>query len=63
MMSMRLAEGMSMARYAALAGVPLNTDVLNHLTDIGKITITGDRLAATADGKIVLNAVLRALNA
>lgn len=63
MMSMRLAEGMSASQYTEISGTALNIDTLNHLQDIGKIAVSGDRIIATPEGRIVLNAVLRALNA
>ena len=62
MMSLRLTEGMSIKRYENIAGRAMNRFVIDHLTDIGKVTTENDRLIATNDGKIVLNAILRALN-
>ena len=62
MMSMRLREGMDIARYEAIAGHGLNPQVIQHLTEIGKVRVENDRLIATDDGRVVLNAVLRALN-
>lgn len=62
MMSMRLREGMEIARYEAIAGRGLTPQVIQHLTEIGKIKTQGGHLIATDDGRVVLNAVLRALN-
>lgn len=61
MMGLRLGEGVSLVRYAALAGVPLAADRLADLTALGLVAVAGDRLAATASGRPVLNAVLERL--
>ena len=61
MMSLRLAEGADMQRYAALSGVPLNDNVINQLEDIGMVRRDDARLIATHQGRMVLNAVLRDL--
>ena len=61
MMSLRLAEGTDMQRYAALSGIPLNDNVINQLEDIGMVRRDGARLIATHQGRMVLNAVLRDL--
>lgn len=62
MMSMRLREGMDMARYEQIAGHDLDGQAIQHLTEIGKVRVENGRLIATDDGRVVLNAVLRALN-
>ena len=62
MMSLRLAEGMSIPRYQAIAGHGLNPAVIADLSDMGKVIVKNDHLMATNDGKVVLNAILRALN-
>jgi oxygen-independent coproporphyrinogen-3 oxidase len=62
MMSMRLREGMDTARYEDIAGRLLNPQVIQHLTDIGKVRSADNRLIATDEGRVVLNAVIRALN-
>ena len=61
MMSMRLREGMDLARYAQLAGGPVADRTVAELIDDGMVTRAGDRLMATAQGRAVLNAVIRAL--
>jgi len=61
MMSLRLAEGTDMKRYEALAGVPLNSHIINNLTEIDMVGIKSGRLIATPQGRMVLNAVLRDL--
>ncbi|AGT07193.1 radical SAM family heme chaperone HemW [Paracoccus aminophilus] len=63
LMSLRLAEGMEISRYEALAGQALPADKLADLSQMGLVTRRGDRLAATDQGRPVLNAILRELAA
>jgi putative oxygen-independent coproporphyrinogen III oxidase len=62
MMSMRLREGMDLTRYEEIAGRDLNPQTIQHLTEIGKVRTQENHLIATDDGRVVLNAVIRALN-
>ncbi len=62
LMSMRLAEGMQVSRYLAHGG-ELPGQRLEDLVGLGLIEVTGDRLAATATGRPVLNGILRELAA
>lgn len=61
LMSLRLSEGMDMARHQAISGTVLDQGVLAHLCEIGMIQIDGQRLRATASGRMVLNAIIRDL--
>ena len=61
LMSLRLAEGCDMTRYAQLSGTALDASVINGLRDIGMVSTDGSRLRATPQGRMVLNAVLREL--
>jgi putative oxygen-independent coproporphyrinogen III oxidase len=61
MMCLRLREGASMARYAALAGSALPNSQIEILIDQGLVSVLGDRIAATDTGRPVLNGILRAL--
>lgn len=61
MMALRLTEGLDLARFERLAGAPMPQDRIASLQDLGLLRITGGRLAATADGRRILNAVLRDL--
>lgn len=61
MMALRLREGLDAARYHALAGEPLNTQRLRDLKEIGMIETEGERVRATAQGRMVLNSVIAAL--
>lgn len=61
LMGLRLREGIDMARYERLAGVPLEAGKLRSLEDIGMVDIAGGHLRATQAGRAVLNAVLREL--
>jgi oxygen-independent coproporphyrinogen-3 oxidase len=58
--AMRLVEGMSFSRLAALGG-SLDPRVVAQLDEDGLIAAAGDRLRATEDGTLVLNAVIAAL--
>ncbi|MCC0063460.1 MAG: coproporphyrinogen III oxidase [Defluviimonas sp.] len=61
MMGMRLAEGVDLNRFADIAGAPLAAERLRPVEDLGLVAREGDRLIATAAGRPLLNAVLRAL--
>ena len=61
LMSMRLSEGMDLARYAALAGGPIEEARIAGLGELGLVRVDSGRLIATAEGRAVLNAVLREL--
>ena len=61
LMSMRLREGMEIARYERLNGGPLDADRLLRLEELGMVTRSDGRLAATDQGRAVLNGVLREL--
>ena len=60
LMSMRLTEGMDVARYLA-HGAELPQGRVTDLVGLGLVTQTSGRLAATATGRPVLNAILREL--
>jgi len=61
MMSLRLREGLNLQRHAALAGRPLADRKIAELEDLGMVQRQAGQLNATARGRIVLNAVLGAL--
>ena len=61
LMSLRLSEGLDMARYQNIAGAALNAHKISQLSDIGMVEMTDSRLRATPSGRMVLNAVLRDL--
>ncbi len=61
MMGLRLAEGIDLARYAALAGRGLPDDALAELARLGLGGVREGRLAVTDAGRAVLDAVLRRL--
>ncbi len=63
-MGLRLTEGIDPARYAALKGRPLSAARIAALTDDGLLTrLQNGRIAATARGAPVLNAVVSELAA
>ena len=61
LMSMRLVEGMDMARFAALNGAPLDGAAVESLLDLALVQVDGGRIRATRTGRLVLNAILREL--
>jgi putative oxygen-independent coproporphyrinogen III oxidase len=63
LMSMRLAEGMDVARYERLSPAPLPADRVARLGELGLLLLENGRLKATANGRAVLNGILRELAA
>jgi putative oxygen-independent coproporphyrinogen III oxidase len=61
MFALRLREGASLSRYAALAGFPLPQTALEEVTSLGLLDRKDDRIATTETGVMVLNGILRAL--
>ncbi|WP_050604642.1 radical SAM family heme chaperone HemW [Ruegeria sp. 6PALISEP08] len=61
MMGMRISEGLDTDRWERLAGRKLSEDTIDHLIGIKMIEHENGRLRATADGRAVLNAVIREL--
>ncbi len=64
LMGLRLSEGIDPARYQRLAGRPLDADRLDRLIADGLLVHRpGGHIAATSQGRRVLNAVIAALEA
>lgn len=64
LMGLRLAEGVDLARYEALAGRPLAGRAIGRMQEQGLIApLDNSRLRATATGMIVLDSVIAALAA
>lgn len=61
MMSLRLTEGMDRARFVALRGEDFDPRSLDELAALDLISVTRQRIIATAQGRRLLNGVLRAL--
>ena len=61
LMGLRLSEGIDLARYGALAGLPMSAARIADLTALGLIETRAGRLAATARGRPILNAVIAEL--
>ncbi|MCC0070813.1 MAG: coproporphyrinogen III oxidase [Rhodobacteraceae bacterium] len=61
MMALRLTEGLDTARYQELAGRPLDAGAVERVQDLGMVRRDGKRLAATSEGRAVLDAVIREL--
>jgi putative oxygen-independent coproporphyrinogen III oxidase len=63
LMGLRLAEGIDLARLAAIGGSALDEDRLVILENDGLIARNGSRLAATPEGRLVLNRLILELAA
>jgi oxygen-independent coproporphyrinogen-3 oxidase len=61
MMGLRLAEGVDLTRYAALAGEPLPAQAVSELECLGLATCRAGTVAVTPTGRPLLDAVLRRL--
>ena len=65
LMGLRLAEGVDAARFAARTGTALadalDGDILARAVEAGYLVHDGRRLAATAEGRLRLDALLPAL--
>lgn len=61
MFALRLREGASLSRFAALAGQPLSEQALAEVEALGLLTRDGDTIRTTDQGVMMLNGILRAL--
>lgn len=61
MMGLRISEGINLARYETIARSPLPVKKITELSEIGVITAQSGRLAATSQGRPVLNAIIKEL--
>ena len=61
LMGLRIKEGISIAHFETLSGSRLNASELSFLTEDALLVQEGDRLKATASGRLVLNAVTERL--
>ena len=61
MFALRLREGASLSRYAALAGSALPEAALKEVIDLGLLSRDDDLIRTTDAGVMMLNGVLRAL--
>ena len=61
MMGLRLTEGLDPVRYLALGGRELDRDKINYLCDLEMLTFQNNKICATTQGRLVLNAVIREL--
>lgn len=61
LMGLRLTDGIDLARHQTMGG-RIRPAAIADLVDLGLVRQEGDRLAATAEGRMVLNAVIRALS-
>ena len=61
MFALRLKEGASLSRFAALAGAPVSETALSEMAALGLLSQDGDRISTTETGVMMLNGILRAL--
>ncbi|MFN4192958.1 MAG: radical SAM family heme chaperone HemW [Tabrizicola sp.] len=61
MFALRLREGASLQRFAALAGKPLCEKAIAEVEDLSLLTRDGDRVRTTEQGVMMLNGILRVL--
>ena len=61
MMGLRLTTGIDLCRYAELADVPINREAVERLIDLGMIRVNNKMLAATHQGRMILNTVISEL--
>ncbi|MGR3712820.1 MAG: radical SAM family heme chaperone HemW [Shimia sp.] len=61
LMGLRLTEGVSLSRYKALSGKPLESQRMQNLLDLGMIEKNRDQLRVLPQGRMVLNSVLAEL--
>ena len=59
LMGLRLAEGINLDRYAALAGTEVSGSVLSELSESGFVTVQNRKLIVQEQGFMVLNEILR----
>lgn len=61
LMGLRLKEGISLSRYAAINSQPLPASAIEELTDLGMLKQSEDRIIVSNQGFMVLNAVISRL--
>lgn len=61
MMGLRINQGIDLKRLSDLRGSTLDPDSIQNLTDLGMVETEGDYLRTTAQGRMVLNAVINEL--
>jgi oxygen-independent coproporphyrinogen-3 oxidase len=62
LMGLRISDGLSMSRLAALRGAPFALDTIAPLVSEGLLAISDDRLRATSRGRPVLNRLVLAVS-
>lgn len=61
MMGLRISDGIDAERYRAISGRNLSAETLAQLEEIGMLRQIGQRIQATPQGRMVLNAVIKEL--
>jgi len=60
-MGLRRDVGIDLERYSRLSGRNISGQKIHHLSEIGMVIESDGRLAATQQGRLVLNAVIEGL--
>ena len=55
LMGLRVSDGISLTRYEQICGHKLSPDAISHYADLGLLTRSKDRIAATPAGRLVLD--------
>ena len=58
LMGLRISEGISLSRLDSICDHKIKNDNISHLTDLGLITLSNDRLSVNANGRLVLNRII-----
>lgn len=61
MMGLRVVDGIDARRYKTMSGEDLSADALARLQEIGMVSQDNHNIRATAEGRLVLNAVIKEL--
>lgn len=60
-MGLRIAQGVDLKRYEALAGEALNASAVQQLSDLGFIIVEAGRVSTTRQGRPILNQIISTL--
>ena len=58
LMGLRISEGISLSRLDSICDHKIQNDNISHLTDLGLITLSNERLSVNANGRLVLNRII-----
>lgn len=58
LMGLRISEGISLSRLDSICDHKIKNDNISHLTDLGLITLSNEKLSVNANGRLVLNRII-----